>query len=213
MWIKYNLGLQCSKNVALKEFNEILTFLHFWHTCNKPLERTLFHRRKMWEVWHYSLHFLSSQSHCCLWETIKIRFSFPKKIVEEKQDLQSNIQINEILRREKFCISGTELLWKQPIFHRGSVPRDREGWRVRENRKKGPKESGAGAKLGRGPAPLTHSVRAYALIHAGHTPTHPPPHWSRQIPLMTKELSQHQLLGVLARILSFSRSSASPVSS
>lgn len=53
------------------------------------------------------------------------------------------------------------------------MPRDREGWRAKKNRKKGPKESGAGVKLGLVPAPDTpfahmHSITQVTNQHTLH---------------------------------------------
>lgn len=142
-----------------------------------------------------------------------LRSSFPKRTAEEETipafqypNNQWNSEEGKVLRKCKRTAVKTADIsaWQRA-----------EGQRGMESEKE--QEEGAQRERCRceawmRPSP-THSIRAYALNHAGHKPTHPPPHWSGQIPLMTKELSQHQLLGVLTRIFSFSRSSASPVSS
>ncbi len=172
------------------------------------------HSRKNWR----SRTLQSFSPDCCLWETIEILsshlwFSFPKRTAEEEKrpafqysNNQWNSKEGKVLRKcNRTAIKTADIsAWQRA-----------EGQRGMESEKE--QEEGAQRERCRceawtRPSP-THSIRAYALNHAGHKPTHPPPHWSRQIPLMTKELSQHQLLGVLTHILSFSRSSASPVSS
>lgn len=172
----------------------------FYHLCLAHFSPTVLSEQICDSLLYFSqsLYLTSSLSGRNIWDINKISFVifFPTGRAKEKTGLRFNIQTvvwtprrKEVLRKWKWTVIKTADI---STWQRATGQEDESRWEY------------CRCEAWMRPSRMRARTHTQSRRSPVRTLTHPPSRSARQIPLMTKELSQHQLLGVLA--LSFSHS-------